>query len=103
MEFYYSLMRSFFTWGKKARDERKARQIQFDKFLRDWSGEPAEPGRDRVPGVMERLNRIDGELQHNGGNSMKDSQRRIEKKLSEIDARLEDGNKRFLALEQRDL
>lgn len=42
------------------------------KFRRDWDGEPAEPGRDRVPGVMERLNRIDGELQRNGGASLKD-------------------------------
>ena len=101
MEFYFGLMRSFFSWGKKAREARKARQVQFDKFLRDWNGEPAEPGRDRVPGVMERLNRIDGELQHNSGSSMKDSQRRIEQKLAEIDARLEEGNKRFVALEQK--
>lgn len=48
----------FFMWWKK--------------FQRDWDGEPAEPGRDAVPGVMQRLNRIDGELHHNGGNSLKD-------------------------------
>jgi len=42
------------------------------KFQRDWDGEEASPGRDRVPGVMERLNRVDGELQRNGGNSVKD-------------------------------
>jgi len=43
-----------------------------DKFMRDWSGEEAEPGRDRIPGVMERLNKLDGELSNNGGKSTKD-------------------------------
>jgi hypothetical protein len=43
-----------------------------EKFMRDWSGEEAEPGRDRVPGVMERLNKLDGELSNNGGKSTKD-------------------------------
>jgi hypothetical protein len=43
-----------------------------DKFMRDWSGEPEEPGRDRTPGVMERLNKLDGELSNNGGKSTKD-------------------------------
>lgn len=38
-----------------------------ERFMRDWEGEPAEPGRDRVPGVMERLNSMDGELSQNGG------------------------------------
>ena len=35
--------------------------------MRDWEGEEAAPGRDRVPGVMERLNKMDGELSQNGG------------------------------------
>ena len=38
-----------------------------DRFMRDWEGEEEEPGRDRVPGVMERLNNMDGELSQNGG------------------------------------
>jgi hypothetical protein len=71
------------------------------RFTTDWFGEDAMPGRDRVPGVMERLNRIDGELQHNSGSSMKDAMRRIENKLAEIDGRLEEGNKRFEEIEQR--
>lgn len=73
----------------------------WDAFMRDWSGEPAKPGRSAVPGVMERLNRIDGELKRNGGSSMKDSITRVEKKLEQIDARLEDGNKRFELLEEK--
>lgn len=73
----------------------------WDTFMRDWAGEPAAPGRSAVPGVMERLNRIDGELKRNGGSSMKDAVNRIEKKLAQIDARLEDGNKRFEEIEER--
>ena len=71
----------------------------WDSFMRDWSGEPAAPGRSAVPGVMERLNRIDGELKRNGGSSMKDALNRVEKKLEQIDARLEEGNKRFEKIE----
>lgn len=38
-----------------------------ERFMRDWEGEDAEPGRAAVPGVMERLNNMDGELSKNGG------------------------------------
>ena len=44
-----------------------------DRFKRDWEGESEGPGRDRVPGVMERLNKLDGELSQNGGKSTKDT------------------------------
>jgi hypothetical protein len=73
----------------------------WDQFHRDWDGEPAMPGRSAVPGVMERLNRIDGELKRNGGSSMKDAINRVEKKLEQIDARLDAGNKRFDEIETR--
>jgi hypothetical protein len=73
----------------------------WDHFTRDWFGESEAQGRDKVPGVMERLNRIDGELKHNGGSSMKDSQRRIEKKLTALDERLEEGNRRFERIEEK--
>ena len=73
----------------------------WDAFLRDWAGEPASPGRSAVPGVMERLNRIDGELKRNGVSSMKDALNRVEKMLEQIDARLEDGNKRFDSIEEK--
>jgi hypothetical protein len=62
--------------------------IWLDKFRRDWEGEEAEPGRDRVPGVMERLNRLDGELSNNGGSSLKDAVQRIEKKINSIERKL---------------
>jgi hypothetical protein len=72
-----------------------------DRFTNDWFGTEEAPGRDAVPGVMERLNRIDGELKHNGGSSMKDSLKRVENKLKQIDGRLEEGNQMFVDLNQR--
>lgn len=55
----------------------------WENFMVDWTGEEARPGRDKVPGVMERLNSIDGELKNNGGSSIKDAVARIEKRLEE--------------------
>lgn len=67
----------------------------WDAFIRDWAGEEASPGRDRVPGVMERLNAIDGALKNNGGSSVKDAVDRIEIRVNEIDDRLNDGDAKF--------
>ena len=50
----------------------KRQADRLEAFWEDWNGTPAGPGRSAVPGVMERLQSIDGELQHNGGNSLKD-------------------------------
>lgn len=66
----------------------------WEQFMIDWAGQEERPGRDRVPGVMERLNDIDGELKHNGGSSIKDSVDRIEKRLIY-------GEKKFDELEDR--
>ena len=72
-----------------------------DLFTRDWFGEEAAPGRDKVPGVMERLNNIDGELKHNGGTTMKDAIKRIENKLKLIDSRLKEGDETFERIEEK--
>ncbi len=90
-------------WGLTRPVIKKTRNLlnSLDKFIRDWEGEEAAPGRQAVPGVMERLNRIDGELKHNGGSSMKDSLKRVEKKLGEIDSRLDEGNQMFKSLDSR--
>ncbi|CAB5219399.1 hypothetical protein UFOVP221_67 [uncultured Caudovirales phage] len=61
----------------------------WDDFMRDWKGEEPEPGRDKAPGVMERLNDIDGEFKKNSGSTLKDAVARIESKLNESDARME--------------
>lgn len=80
----------------------------WESFMQDWSGEEARPGRDRIPGVMERLNDIDGELKRNGGSSIKDSVDRIEKDVrtlsvntKEIKERLERGDQKFEELDER--
>lgn len=67
-----------------------------DSFMLDWTGSEERPGRDAVPGVMERLNKIDGELKHNGGSTMKDAVKRIEQKIDRIEDRIEKGDARFL-------
>jgi hypothetical protein len=74
---------------------------QLEDFMRDWNGTPQEPGRDAVPGVMERLNRLDGELSRNGGKSVKDTVNRIEKRLVEGDKKFNDLYSRVSDLERR--
>jgi hypothetical protein len=73
--------------------------VEWRQFMRDWEGEAAREGRDRTPGVMERLNNIDGELKRNGGKSIKDTVTRIEKRLIEGDKKFEDIYPRLEALE----
>jgi len=73
----------------------------WEQFLMDWTGEEARPGRDRVPGVMERLNNIDGELKHNGGSSVKDAVGRIEKRLIKGDNKFDELSQRVSKLEDR--
>ena len=65
----------FKTWGR---------------FITDWEGEEAAPGRDAVPGVMARLNKLDGELTHNGGKSVKDVVVRLEKRQDKLEKKLEE-------------
>jgi hypothetical protein len=65
----------FGTWGK---------------FIRDWEGEEEMDGRDAVPGVMARLNKLDGELTHNGGKSVKDVVVRLEKRQDRLEQKLEE-------------
>lgn len=72
-----------------------------DTFMRDWKGTPAEPGRDAVPGVMERLNRLDGELSKNSGKSVKDTVNRIEKRLIDGDKKFDELYSRVNELERK--
>jgi len=50
----------------------KQQADRIEMFWEDWNGTDARPGHSAVPGVMDRLASIDGELQRNGGNSLKD-------------------------------
>jgi len=63
------------------------------KFIRDWEGEPADLGRDAVPGVMERLNKLDGELTNNGGKSLKDKVDKLYDNQGKIFKMIEDAEK----------
>lgn len=74
--------------------------LRTSEFLDDWTGEPERPGRDRSPGVMERLHTIEvaaaahsralAELRPNGGYSVKDvvdqTARRVEELAQRLDA-----------------
>ena len=73
----------------------------WEHFMEDWFGEDERDGRSATPGVMARLNAIDGELKKNGGSSIKDSVDRIETNIIKIDKRLEEGNQRFRDIEKR--
>jgi hypothetical protein len=71
---------------------RKAHKLldSWSSVVRDWNGEPEEPGREAVPGVMQRLNKLDGELSHNGGSSLKDSVDRLEKNQDKLIRKIEE-------------
>lgn len=71
----------------------------WDSFMRDWNGEPAQPGRDAAPGVMDRLNNLDGEFKRNHGSTLKDAVSRIEDSLDDPDT----GIKQHLAKVDRRL
>lgn len=94
---YFSIVKFFIPLFKKINRWFETWEL----FLIDWSGEDARPGRDRVPGVMERLNAIDGELKNNGGSSVKDAVDRIEIKVNEVDERLLIGDQKFDEISQK--
>ena len=62
----------------------KRQADRIEAFWGDWNGTPAGPGRSAVPGVMERLQSIDGELTRNGGNSLKDQVHQVNRKVDEL-------------------
>lgn len=73
----------------------------WEQFMEDWAGTEARPGRSAVPGVMERLNNIDGELKKNGGKSVKDVVNRIEARLIEGDKKFDELTERVTSLEKK--
>jgi len=54
-----------------------------DEFREDWYGQAARAGRDRQPGVMERLAGIERELHPNGGGTLRDAIVRLEQRLED--------------------
>ncbi|MEU6491078.1 hypothetical protein ABZ890_11870 [Streptomyces sp. NPDC046984] len=58
---------------------------RIDEFMDDWQGVPARPGVSERPGVMTRLDQIEGwmfrvehELRPNGGSSLRDAVDRVD-------------------------
>ena len=70
------------VWAMLKPLKRQADRIEM--FWSDWNGTPERPGRSAVPGVMDRLASIDGELTRNGGNSLKDQVVETSRKLDEL-------------------
>ena len=62
----------------------RAQLHRWEAFWDDWQGTPARPGHGEVPGVMQRLQSIDGELTRNGGNSLKNQVHQISRKVDEL-------------------
>lgn len=73
----------------KAWTEFKDFVVWLRKFRTDWDGEDARDGRDHTPGVMERLNNIDGEFRRNGGATLKDAVVRTEAAVNDVSQRLQ--------------
>ncbi len=72
------------VWALLRPLKRQADRIEM--FWEDWNGTDARPGHSAVPGVMDRLASIDGELQRNGGNSLKDQVHATSAKLDQLAA-----------------
>jgi hypothetical protein len=63
---------------------------QNEEFRQDWYGVSARPGHDAIPGVPERLRRIEMELHPNGAGTLRDAVNDAESRLKGVEARLDD-------------
>jgi hypothetical protein len=73
------------------------------KFQRDWDGAPSEPGRSAVPGMPERMNRIDGELKRNGGSTVKDQVVKTAVAVEKMSGHLDNLQKQVNGMEDRQI
>lgn len=72
-----------------------------DSFRPQWEGyHGSGPGDIESPGVMERLSRIDGQFQRNGGNSLKDAVVKLTHEVESVSACLEDIRQDMRALSE---
>lgn len=74
-----------FLWVALIRPARRFMRVAGD-FLEDWSGHPQRPGHDAVPGIPERIQRIEREVQRNGGASLKDRVFETDRKVDALTA-----------------
>ena len=68
---------------------RRAQQ-SLEYFMDEWNGVPARPGHDSVPGIPERIQRIEREVQRNGGASLKDRVFEIDRKVDTLATQIEE-------------
>jgi hypothetical protein len=62
-----------------------------ERFRQDWEGTPLDPDRPwdpHSPGVLERLNALDGEFHDRGNGSLKASVRRIETAVNQMSVQM---------------
>jgi hypothetical protein len=62
-----------------------------DRFRTEWEGVPIDPDRPwepHSPGVLERLNNLDGEFHDDGNGSLKSSVRRIERAVNQMSSQV---------------
>jgi len=71
------------------------------KFQSDWEGQPEGADRKRVPGVMERLNILDGEFRRNGGASLRDQVIETRRDIELIAQRVEVMETRVVDIQHR--
>jgi hypothetical protein len=72
--------REFLSWHKE--------------FRQTWDGVAPGPGNDGVPGIPERLKKLDGEMSRNGGSTVKDAAFSAARGVERIERRL-DADARF--------
>lgn len=79
----------------------KALMNALDLFTKDWFGDEGDVLHPRKPGMLERMAKVEAELKHNGGSSIKDAVKRIEDKVNNMDSRLQEGDERFNQIERK--
>ena len=72
-----------FVWVTLVRPVRRV-VASWSHFSDTWHGQPAAPGFAPVPGVPERIQRIEREVQRNGGQTLKDRVFHIDRKLDQL-------------------
>lgn len=74
-----------------------------EDFRKMWDGVEATDTMKEIPGVIKRLNRIDGELKSNGGSTMKDTLNKNHEDLQSVMSSLEKICKSIGRIEDRQI
>lgn len=84
----YAPVKDFFgSRGRRAKaraEKDNERQERLDQLLADWHGQAARPGFPEIPGIPTRIYRIEHEIKHNGGGSIKDAVHRTDEAMAAL-------------------